>query len=84
MDDHVTKSVITTMNSSTITELPDDTHINITVTAIGVKHVVFSVDSTSVSIAAFESMYMHTYVHVYKLIVFIRLCTYVYIYIQLS
>ena len=58
MDDHVTKSVITTMNSSTITELPDDTHIKITVTAIGVKQVVFSVDSTSVSTAAFESMYM--------------------------
>ena len=59
MDDHVTKSVIATMNSSTITELPDDTHINITVTAIGVKHVVFSVDSTSVSTLAFESMYVH-------------------------
>ena len=57
MDDHVTKSVITTMNSSTITGLPDDTHINITVTAIVVKHV-FSVDSTSVSTKAFESTYI--------------------------
>ena len=58
MDDHVTKSVITTMNSSTINELPDDTHINITVAAIGIKHVVFSVDSTLVSTAAFESTYI--------------------------
>ena len=31
MDDHVTKSVMVTMNSLTITELSDDTHINITV-----------------------------------------------------
>ena len=57
MDDHVTVSMVTTMNSSTITGLPDDTQVNITVTAAGIKNVVYSVDSASVSTVAFESMY---------------------------
>ena len=59
MDEHVTKSMITTMNSSTISGLSDDTQVNITVTAIGIRQVVFSVDSTSVSTVAFESTYIH-------------------------
>ena len=55
MDDHVTVSMVTTMNSSTITGLPDDTQVNITVTAIGILQVL-SIDSTSVRTVAFESM----------------------------
>ena len=65
MDDHVTQSMTTTMNSSTITGLPDGTHVNITVTAIIIKQVVFTADSTSVSTVAFESMYIHIILFLY-------------------
>ena len=40
MNDHVTVSMVNTMNSSTITGLPDDTQVNITVTVIGVMQIV--------------------------------------------
>lgn len=60
MDDHVTESIVTTMNSSTITGLPDDTQINITVSGIGVLQDVLTFDCTSVSTVAFESMYVAT------------------------
>ena len=59
MDDHVTVSMVTSMNSSTITELPYNTQVNITVTAIGTEQVILSTDSTTVITAAFESMYMY-------------------------
>ena len=65
MDDHVTQSMITTMNSSTITGLPGGTQVNITVTAIVIKQVVFTADSTSVSTVAFESMYIHIILFLY-------------------
>ena len=55
MDDNVTKSMITTMNSSTLTGLPDDTQFNITVSGIGVMQDILTFDSTSVSTTAFES-----------------------------
>ena len=56
MDGNVTQSMVTTMNSSTFTGLPDDTQVNITVTATVITQVVFTADSTSVSTVAFESM----------------------------
>ena len=65
MDDHVTVSMVTTMNSSTITELPDDTQVNIIVAAIGAEQVVLSTDSTTVSTATFKSMYV-LYMHIYR------------------
>ena len=46
MDDHVTKSIITRMNSYTITELPDDTQVNITVFGIHRDRDILSFDST--------------------------------------
>ena len=58
MDDHVTVPMVTTMNSTNFTGLPDDTQVNITVTAIGIQSVILSVDSTTVSTAAFESMHI--------------------------
>ena len=58
MDDHVTVSMITTMNSSTITGLPYNTQVNITITAVGTEQVVLSTDSTTESTVAFESMYV--------------------------
>ena len=60
-DDHVIKSVITTMNSSTFTELPDDTQVNITVSGIGIMQDILTFDCTSVSTVAFEST-LHTYI----------------------
>ena len=69
MDDHITQSMITTMNSSTFTGLPDDTQVNITVTAIGMIQYILSDDSTSVSTIAFESMDIITHVQFYKLII---------------
>ena len=65
MDDHVTVSMVTTMNSSTITELPYDIQVNIIVTAIGTEQVVLSTDSTTVSTAAFRSTYV-LYMHIYR------------------
>ena len=67
MDDNVTESMITTMNSSTFTGLPDDTQINITVTAIGIMEGILSDNSTSVNTVAFESActYGHMYVQLY-------------------
>ena len=58
MDDHVTQSMITTMNSSTFTGLPDDTQFNITVSGIGVMQDNLTFDRTSVRTAAFESKYV--------------------------
>ena len=60
MDDHVTVSLVTTMNLSTITGLPDDTQVNITVTAVGVLQDILSVCSASVRTVAFESMSIYT------------------------
>ena len=57
LDDHVTESMLTTMNSSALTGLPDDTEFNITVSGIGVMQDILTFDSTSVSTIAFESMY---------------------------
>ena len=55
MDDNVTESMITTMNSSTFTGLPDDTEFNITVSGIGIMQDILTLDCTSVSTVAFES-----------------------------
>ena len=58
MDDNVKTSMVTTKKFATITGLPDDTQVNITVAAIGMMEVVFSVDSALVSTAvASKSMY---------------------------
>ena len=62
MDGHATVSMVTTMNSSTITGLPDDTQVNITVTAIGVMQVIHSAHSASVRIVAFESMSIYNFI----------------------
>ena len=58
MDDHVTVSMITTMNSCTFTGLPDDTQINITVTSINENRDVISFDSTSVNTGYYISTYV--------------------------
>ena len=60
MDNHVMKSVITMMNSANIAGLPGETQINITVAAVGVMQVVFSVDSAFVETVPFESTYICT------------------------
>ena len=57
VDDHVTVSMITTMNSTNFTGLPFNTQVNVTVGAIGKESVVLSIDSTTESTIAFESMY---------------------------
>ena len=58
MDDDVKTSMVTTKKFATITGLPDDTQVNITVAAIGMMEVVFSVDSALVSTTvASKSMY---------------------------
>ena len=56
MDDHVTLSMFTAMNSSTFTGLPDDTQVNITVSGIRTNFDILSVDSTSVTTGDFKSM----------------------------
>ena len=56
MDDHVTKSVITTMNSYTFTGLPDDTQVNITVFGVHRDSDILSIDSTSVRTIDIKSM----------------------------
>ena len=69
MDDHVTQSMITIMNSSTITGLPDDTQVNITVTGIGIRQNNLTLDSTLGRTVAFESMDIITHIQFYKLII---------------
>ena len=59
MDDNVTVSMVTIMNSSTINGLPYDTQVKITITAIGAEQVILSTDSTTESTVTFESMYIH-------------------------
>ena len=56
MDDHVTESVLTAMNSYTFTELPDNAQVNITVFGILTNRDIVSFDSTSVETMEFESM----------------------------
>ena len=48
MDDNVTVFMISTVNSSTITGLPDDTQVNIIVFGILTNQNIFSFDFTSV------------------------------------
>ena len=57
MDDHVIEAMLTAMSSSTITRLPDDTQIIITVSGISSNRDILSVDSTSVKTLEFESMH---------------------------
>ena len=56
MDDNVTVFMITTMNSSTITGLPDDTQVDITVFSILTNQNILSFDSTSVRTLDIKSM----------------------------
>ena len=52
--------MMTTMNSSTISELPYDTPLSITVFGMNSNRDVLSFDSTSVRTIGFESMYVCT------------------------
>ena len=54
----VTLPLITEMNSSTFTGLPDDTQVNITVSGMYRNRDVLSFDSTSVRTIEFEGMYV--------------------------
>ena len=57
MDNHVTVTMVTQMNSYTFTELPDDTQVNITVTGISLLQAILSFDTTSVTTTnVYESM----------------------------
>ena len=57
MDNHVTVTMVTQMNSYTFTELPDDTEVNIIVTGISLMQAILSFDTTSVRTTIFfESM----------------------------
>ena len=58
MDGNVTEFMITIMNSSTITGLPDDTQFNITIYGINKNRKILSFDSTSVRTMKFESTYV--------------------------
>ena len=55
-DKNVTVFMMTTLNSSTFSEIPYDTPLSITVFSINIYRDVFSFDSTSVRTIGFESM----------------------------
>ena len=56
MDDYVTGSVLTAMNSYTFTGLPDGTQVNITVFGILTNRDIVSFDSSSVKRGYYKSM----------------------------
>ena len=59
-DKNVTVFMMTTMNSSTFSEVPYDTSLNITVFGLNDNRDVLSFNSTSVRTVGLQGMYLYT------------------------
>ena len=59
-DKNVTVFMMTTMNSSTFSEIPYDTSLNITVFGLNYNRDVLSFNSTSMRTVRLKSMYLYT------------------------